>query len=133
MTDRLCTCGVPVITHTPAICLDMLVTETMFGQVHQGSNTTPGYGGRWHWPIPVSSDLNAAWYVVNWLRAQPWYRGISLSDAPTQGGGWTCEIMGKYDGATGRLAIVYVAETLPLAIVRAALMAKANLAKGNDE
>ena len=67
-----------------------------------------------------SRQIADAWQVVEYLRGQPWYRGVSVTDAPTQGGSYTCEIWTKRGGMMGR-EVEYVADTAPLAICRAAL------------
>ncbi len=79
-------------------------------------------GGEPGWQcVPhFSTTMIGAWHVVERLRRLPWYRGIEVTDVPTQGGKWSCLIYGKVDGVIGT---TYVADTAQLAICLSALKA----------
>lgn len=51
--------------------LDQWVCEIVLGQTWQGGNPIPNYvkpWTRWPWPAPVSTEMAAAWLVVEKLR-----------------------------------------------------------------
>lgn len=93
--------------------MDKLVAELVMGQVWQGGHPIPNYDGRWSWPAPYSTDIAAAWEVVE--RLAKTHRvlvsgGIKLP--------WQCDVM-PHPFATPTFA---EAETAPLAICRVALL-----------
>lgn len=73
-----------------------------------------------------SSDIAAAWEVVEKLCAMPGCRGVEVENAATQCGSWGCAVWWK-DEVTFVLVPAYqtLSPTAPLAICRAALKAVA--------
>ena len=101
--------------------LDKLVAERVMGQRWQGGNPIPNHDGRWPWPAPYSTDIAAAWVVVEHPRK---VRGATW--------GLLCERAGDRPSGHFRFSISLLgpggpfalyAETAPLAICRAALLA----------
>lgn len=76
-------------------------------------------------PIPpYSTEIAAAWMVVEKLSSMPGCRGIEVENAATQCGSWGCAVWWK-DGVTFKSVHAYetLSPTAPLAICRAALKA----------
>lgn len=67
-----------------------------------------------------AESIADAWVLVEWLRSQPPYRGLLLTDAPSQGAGWSACLSEKRDGVTLPIKPAF-AETAPLAICLAFL------------
>lgn len=98
---------------------DRLVAERVMGIGWQGGNPIDGYDGRWPWPPPYSTDVAAAWSVVEKLTDNQdgycfdLYRG-TFPDQPPE---WVCATL------RGRGMVVACGQTAPLAVCRAALLA----------
>lgn len=101
--------------------LDAIIASRVFHQTWQGGAPIPGYDGRWPWPPPYSTDVAAAWKVVEWLRDRAAHPDIS----PTGGegadypDGWQVTF---YDHGKPGWATAW-GDTMPVAVCRAALKA----------
>lgn len=87
--------------------LDAKVHEALYGEGWNGGNPIKGFEGRWPWPYPYSTDIAAAWLVVEKLRGR-WPVEI-MTPAP---GGYSCLVGGLFamgNGATAPLAICLAA------------------------
>ena len=81
-------------------------------------------GSQFHEVLPeYSRRIDAAEIVLGGLNRMPWYRGIEISDAPSQGLAWTCRVWGKRDGVIAVVAVVFTQPTPALAICAGALKA----------
>ena len=102
--------------------LDTLVTEKIFGM-------EPSKGDGYHrksrkdaWQIVphYSTDIGAAWHVVEHMRANvPDYRALRMESVPL---GYTVAFY-SHKNRLDRIGAFVAAETAPLAICRAALAA----------
>lgn len=92
------------------------------------------HGGNFSEVVPAySEDIRHAWKIVDHLRAQPWYRGVDLTDAGTHGGAWTCRIYGKHKEGVIDLFQVWTEPTPALALCRAAIGAMEAVALAHDD
>ncbi len=110
--------------------LDELVAE-VFGDIfqhpylgklyHQFKGENEDYG--WHAPAPVSTDITAAWLVLQRLLDQKFR--VELLAIPNNGKhACYCDIMPSEIGGADERTGLIPADTMPEAICKAALLAK---------
>ena len=99
--------------------LDKLVAETVMGQVWQGGSPVSNCDGQWPWPPPYSTDISAAWKVVEHLLKENWFFDLAIRQNPLT---WRCVLIHDPSDLGPRpAATADECETAPLAICRAAL------------
>jgi hypothetical protein len=107
------------MTETELHELDKEVAEKVMGQTWQGGSPIPNYDGRWPWPPPYSTDIAAAWLVLELLISEC---GGCFSTWSGDGGDWAC-VFGE-DADDEMLDVETrgaISDSAPLAICRAAL------------
>ncbi len=92
--------------------LDAKVHRAVYGEGWNGGNPIKGFDGRWPWPPPYSTNIEAAWRVVESLRSRGSPFCMLCADLEPSSG-WVAWFGSYFDKAT----------TVPLAICRAALKA----------
>lgn len=98
--------------------LDAEVAAKVFGMEWAGGNPIRDYDGRRPWPPPYSTDIKAAWEVVEKMRELGWC--FMLRQWPD---GTTWAVLEPHTPVTLAIGHDAKAENAPLAVCRAALAA----------
>lgn len=111
-----------VVRAEPAgVRLNTWVAERVMGQTWQGGNPIPNYDGHWPWPPPYSTEIAAAMQLADFLRQRFWLELALPGGKRSEGDQYEASLYTDF-WEQDQPDVVAVADTLPLAACRAALL-----------